>query len=155
MSSTSTSSSSSTTDPELSNSGTSDTDSPDGLVMKGFLLKLGARWKTWKRRWFALKRGTTIVEYFKTQDEKETPQGSIDLTLITAVEECENNLNLKKEKSEWAFQIVTAARTYYLVAPDESTMRYWINGLREVYVAPRPRVQCTTSSSSSSSSRPI
>jgi hypothetical protein len=106
--------------------------SVDGLAMKGFLLKLGARWKTWKRRWFALKQGTTLIEYYKSQDEKESPQGSIDLTMITSIEECENNLNLKKEKSEWAFQIVTGSRTYYLVAPDESTMRYWINGLREV-----------------------
>jgi hypothetical protein len=129
--------------------------SVDGLAMKGFLLKLGARWKTWKRRWFALKQGTTLIEYYKSQDEKESPQGSIDLTMITSIEECENNLNLKKEKSEWAFQIVTGSRTYYLVAPDESTMRYWINGLREVcFVVPSLPPKPLQSGASTKSMKP-
>eukprot|EP01094_Clydonella_sp_ATCC50884_P007025 TRINITY_DN1620_c0_g1_i4.p1 TRINITY_DN1620_c0_g1~~TRINITY_DN1620_c0_g1_i4.p1 ORF type:complete len:710 (+),score=219.36 TRINITY_DN1620_c0_g1_i4:56-2131(+) len=103
-----------------------------GELMKGYLLKLGARWKTWKRRWFVVQRNSSLLQYFKAPDEK-LPMGAIDLAHVTAVEQCDTKFaNIKKEKGEWAFQFVTADRIYYLVAPDESTMKYWIDGVRKL-----------------------
>lgn len=102
--------------------------------MFGQLQKLGAKGlvKSWKKRIFVAKKDSRFVEYYRHYPDEAGPQGTIDLGDVTQVRPCENNLSLKKEKGEWAFEVITPDRVYYLLAPDEKTMQYWITGIQDV-----------------------
>lgn len=109
-------------------------DNMEDCAMFGQLQKLGAKGlvKSWKKRIFVAKKDSRFVEYYRHYPDEAGPQGTIDLADVTQVRPCENNLSLKKEKGEWAFEVITPDRVYYLLAPDEKTMQYWISGIQNL-----------------------
>eukprot|EP01095_Lingulamoeba_sp_RSL-Kostka_P006902 TRINITY_DN2189_c0_g2_i1.p1 TRINITY_DN2189_c0_g2~~TRINITY_DN2189_c0_g2_i1.p1 ORF type:complete len:680 (+),score=222.73 TRINITY_DN2189_c0_g2_i1:197-2041(+) len=54
------------------------------------------------------------------------------MSIITDICESQNNFGLRQDKGEFAFQINTPKRTYYLYANGENVMEYWIKGLKEL-----------------------
>lgn len=102
-------------------------------LLSGWLLKQGAKGplRGWKKRWFQVLKNSSTIDYFKNPKDPE-PLGSVDMTTIQAIEPCVNNLGLRKEKGEFAFQFSTPTRIYFLQANGESIMDYWLNGVRNV-----------------------
>lgn len=45
------------------------TASPDIKIRQGWLTKEGAKWKTWKRRWFMLNEANTRLYYYSSKRE--------------------------------------------------------------------------------------
>ena len=55
---------------------------PAIVVRQGWLTKEGAKWKTWKRRWFILRQ--SVLEYYASPKDAN-PRGVIRLAEICAV----------------------------------------------------------------------
>lgn len=93
------------------------------------MYKLGEKGlvKSWKKRWFIVHPNSpSLVKYQKRPGDLEE-LGSINLSSASAVKQSE------RSKGEgFAFQVDTPGRIYYLLAPDEPAMRYWINGISKL-----------------------
>jgi len=113
----------------------------DKPALSGYLMKQGAKGpiRGWKKRWFTLAKGSQYIEYFRYPKDPE-PLGRIDILAVTAAEPCPNNLGLRKDRGEFAFQFKTPGRTYFLQANGENIVNYWINGVRAVRTPPPPRL---------------
>eukprot|EP01096_Ripella_sp_DP13-Kostka_P006113 TRINITY_DN215_c0_g1_i1.p1 TRINITY_DN215_c0_g1~~TRINITY_DN215_c0_g1_i1.p1 ORF type:complete len:243 (+),score=123.24 TRINITY_DN215_c0_g1_i1:98-730(+) len=88
-------------------------------LLQGDLLKQGDKGpiKSWKRRFFVLKKGESVLHYY--DGAKET--GTIDLDLVTDIE--------IEFGEHFQFKIVSPSRTYYLRAQDDAQRSYWVDGL--------------------------
>ena len=49
---------------------------PDIKIRQGWLTKEGAKWKTWKRRWFMLNEANTRLYYYSSKREVADVCGS-------------------------------------------------------------------------------
>jgi len=94
------------------------------IKLEGHLFKQGEKGivKTWKRRWFCV-RGTLMYYYRSRLDFKH--KGVIDLEIATTIRVNKD----EKRKEAFEFQIATPNRIFYLLAPNEHEMWYWVNGL--------------------------
>ncbi|XP_065836338.1 uncharacterized protein [Oscarella lobularis] len=102
------------------------------LTLKGWLMKRGIKGPTatvWRRRWFALDSSGSQLQYFKGSKANATPQGFIDMAAVEGVEEQAVD---RQDKNNSSFVVITAGRTYELLAHDESMMRKWIQALETV-----------------------
>lgn len=88
---------------------------------EGFMTKLGAIFKSWKKRWFVLKRNE--LSYFRTQGER-TPIRSIDL------KDCRECVVDNTKKKPNCFRLVLAWRTFYLVCESEQELQEWMHMLQ-------------------------
>ncbi|CAI8043468.1 Dual adapter for phosphotyrosine and 3-phosphotyrosine and 3-phosphoinositide [Geodia barretti] len=98
----------------------------------GYLVKMGAKVKSWKKRWFVLKDKN--LSYY-TKDTDTRPLRVIDLSQATSIscsDEYEEKANL--------FKIVLPWRTFYLQALTETLRREWVEllswRLREIQRLP-------------------
>ncbi|XP_013377346.1 PREDICTED: pleckstrin homology domain-containing family H member 1 [Chinchilla lanigera] len=94
----------------------------DSLEKSGYLLKMGSRVKTWKRRWFVLRQGQ-IMYYKSPNDVILKPQGQVDL-----------NCHCQVVRGEGAqtFQLISEKKTYYLMADSPSLLEEWIRALQSL-----------------------
>ncbi|KAF9123579.1 hypothetical protein BGX30_001398 [Mortierella sp. GBA39] len=92
------------------------------VVRTGYLLKLGNKYKTWRKRWFVL-RGDKLT-YYKNHKEYQ-PHGIIPLTTII---DCLQTDPVSKSK-QYCLRIVTAKRSFVCCAPDEDTLLQWLDAL--------------------------
>lgn len=92
------------------------------LVSKeGYLIKLGAVIKSWRKRWFVLK-GCELHYYSRENDRR--PIKSINIKLCTEVAPCEV---IGKDN---VFRLVLPNRTFYLQAPNVDVMSDWMGLLK-------------------------
>uniref|UniRef100_A0A8C9TVC4 Pleckstrin homology, MyTH4 and FERM domain containing H2 n=1 Tax=Scleropages formosus TaxID=113540 RepID=A0A8C9TVC4_SCLFO len=105
-----------------------DTDVNTSLVLdeplekSGYLLKMGGKEKTWKRRWFVLKAGE-LLYYKSPSDVIQRPQGQIELSATSSIARSEGKQTL---------QLVTEKRVYYLTADSPNLLEEWIRVLQNV-----------------------
>ncbi|KAG0268554.1 hypothetical protein BGZ95_002421 [Linnemannia exigua] len=92
------------------------------VVRSGSLLKLGNKYKTWRKRWFVL-RGDKLT-YYKNHKEYQ-PHGIIPLSTII---DCLQTDPVSKSK-QYCLRIVTAKRSFVCCAPDEDTLLQWLDAL--------------------------
>ena len=95
-------------------------------VHNGYLTKQGHVVKSWKRRWFALKKNT--LSYYKTNKSEESAINTIDLSTIEKLIENDHNY-----KQRYCFTIV--ARDGYkltMSAENETEYKRWINKLDRI-----------------------
>ncbi|KAJ8418449.1 hypothetical protein AAFF_G00141580 [Aldrovandia affinis] len=103
-------------------SSTSDNGKNEPLEKSGYLLKMGGRVKTWKRRWFVLKAGE--LQYYKSpSDVIRRPQGQIELSASSSI---------ARGDSKQTLQLVTEKRVYYLTADSPNLLEEWIRVLQNV-----------------------
>lgn len=100
----------------------------------GYLMKKGdlGAIRTWKRRWFLLKNER--LYYFKDQqqcNEGADPYGFISLKFVSSIRQSQGSRIVLPNRN-YAFQINTVERPYFLQAPDQATMDMWIHGLSRV-----------------------
>ncbi|KAI1894433.1 hypothetical protein AGOR_G00115760 [Albula goreensis] len=103
-------------------SSTSDNGKNEPLEKSGYLLKMGGRVKTWKRRWFVLKAGE-LLYYKSPSDVIRRPQGQIELSASSSITRGDGKQTL---------QIVTEKRVYYLTADSPNLLEEWIRVLQNV-----------------------
>ncbi|KAJ8250639.1 hypothetical protein COCON_G00225610 [Conger conger] len=101
-------------------SSTSDRTEP--LEKSGYLLKMGGRVKTWKRRWFVLKAGE-LLYYKSPSDVIRRPQGQIEINATSSITRGDGKQTL---------QLVTEKRVYYLTADSPNLLEEWIRVLQNV-----------------------
>ncbi|KAF9338711.1 hypothetical protein BGZ91_008122 [Linnemannia elongata] len=92
------------------------------VIRSGNLLKLGNKYKTWRKRWFVL-RGDKLT-YYKNHKEYQ-PHGIIPLSTII---DCLQTDPVSKSK-QYCLRIVTAKRSFVCCAPDEDTLLQWLDAL--------------------------
>ncbi|KAF9356414.1 hypothetical protein BGX34_009939 [Mortierella sp. NVP85] len=92
------------------------------IVLSGYLLKLGNKYKTWRKKWFVL-RGEQLT-YYKNNKEYQ-PHGIIPLSTII---DCLQTDPVSKSK-QYCLRIVTVKRSFMCSAPDEDTLLQWLDAL--------------------------
>lgn len=88
------------------------------IIKSGWCIKLGAIFKTWRKRWFVLRN--TELSYYKTCGNGQKAQGVISLINAKA------SLDPDAEKQP-AFKIDTPGRVYHIVTDTISDAKSWIN----------------------------
>lgn len=90
---------------------------------EGFLTKLGVYFKTWKTRWFVLRRNELM--YYKEKSSKN-PIRVLDLN---ECKECAEERNIHQEKGN-IFKLVFKWRTFYVYASTPQDMKEWIKQIK-------------------------
>uniref|UniRef100_A0A2K6SB24 Pleckstrin homology, MyTH4 and FERM domain containing H1 n=2 Tax=Saimiri boliviensis TaxID=27679 RepID=A0A2K6SB24_SAIBB len=94
----------------------------ESLEKSGYLLKMGSRMKTWKRRWFVLRQGQ-IMYYKSPSDVIRKPQGQVDLN---------SRCQIVRGEGSQTFQLISEKKTYYLTADSPSLLEEWIRVLQSL-----------------------
>ncbi|ELW48078.1 Pleckstrin homology domain-containing family H member 1 [Tupaia chinensis] len=94
----------------------------ESLEKSGYLLKMGSRVKTWKRRWFVLRQGQ-IMYYKSPSDVIRRPQGQVDLN---------SSCHIVRGEGAQTFQLISEKKTYYLTADSPSLLEEWIRVLQSL-----------------------
>ncbi|KAI0211391.1 TBC1 domain family member 2B [Lamellibrachia satsuma] len=100
-----------------------------GQKLCGYLkkYKIGARGKSFKRRWFVLADNTCTLLYYRSAQDI-VPLGEIDIACASF------SFNMKNingpRPSRWIFEITTHSKTYCLEANNKNTLRYWLQELQ-------------------------
>lgn len=92
---------------------------------RGWLQKMGNKFKTWHRRWFVFDRNKRSLIYYTDKNESK-PRGGI---YFQAIEEVyvDHLRTVKSPNPKLTFCVKTCDRTYYMVAPTPEAMRIWID----------------------------
>jgi len=94
----------------------------ESLEKSGYLLKLGSRVKTWKRRWFVLRQGQ-IMYYKSPSDVIRKPQGQVELN---------SRCQIVRGEGAQTFQLISEKKTYYLTADSPGLLEEWIRVLQSL-----------------------
>ncbi|XP_051868899.1 pleckstrin homology domain-containing family H member 2 [Pristis pectinata] len=114
--------------PKTCSSHSIDSGKNEPLEKSGYLLKMGGKAKTWKRRWFVLKAGE-LLYYKSPSDVIRKPQGQIELNVSNHIVRCDGKQTI---------QLITEKKTYYLTADSPNILEEWIRVLHNVL-----RIQAT------------
>ncbi|CAH1797445.1 unnamed protein product [Owenia fusiformis] len=92
---------------------------------RGFLQKMGSKFKRWNKRWFVFDRKKRSFLYYSDKNEVK-PRGGI---YFQAIEEVyvDHLKSVKSPNQKLTFCVKTYDRTYFLVAPSPEAMRIWID----------------------------
>ncbi|XP_062911748.1 pleckstrin homology domain-containing family H member 2-like [Mobula hypostoma] len=108
--------------PKTCSSHSIDSGKNESLEKSGYLLKMGGKAKTWKRRWFVLKGGE-LLYYKSPSDVIRKPQGRIELNISNHIVRCDGKQTI---------QLITEKKTYYLTADSPNILEEWIRVLQNV-----------------------
>ncbi|XP_069464563.1 pleckstrin homology domain-containing family H member 2 [Ambystoma mexicanum] len=103
-------------------SSSSDNGKNEPWEKSGYLLKLGGKVKTWKRRWFVLKGGE-LLYYKSPSDVIRKPEGQMELSVSS---------HIVRSEGKQTVQLITEKRTYYLSADSPNILEEWIRVLQNV-----------------------
>jgi len=99
----------------------------EGVLFSGWLIKKGAIFRTWRKRFFRLTNGGKIL-YFR-EEKDPTEAGSIDFVVIKKVELIPIN---DTGMDGYCFEIKTSFRNYLFIAEDENQRTQWIRAIKLV-----------------------
>ena len=92
---------------------------------RGYLHKMGSKFKNWNKRWFVFDRLKRSLLYYADKSESK-PRGGI---YFQAIEEVyvDHLRTVKSPNPKLTFCVKTYDRVYYLVAPTPEAMRIWVD----------------------------
>ncbi|GAB6019925.1 hypothetical protein CHUAL_001456 [Chamberlinius hualienensis] len=92
---------------------------------RGYLHKMGSKFKTWNKRWFLFDRSKRTLVYYVDKQEHR-PRGGV---YFQAIEEVyvDHLHAVKSPNPNLTFCVKTLDRTFYLMAPSAETMRIWVD----------------------------
>lgn len=93
---------------------------------RGYLNKMGARFKSWNKRWFVFDRNKRTLVYYADKSESKA-KGGIYFHSISEV--YVDHQNAKSVTQRVTFCMKTNDRKYYLMAPSPEAMRIWVDVL--------------------------
>ncbi|XP_036603454.1 pleckstrin homology-like domain family B member 2 isoform X5 [Trichosurus vulpecula] len=93
---------------------------------RGFLIKMGGKIKTWKKRWFVFDRNKRTFSYYADKHEAKL-KGVIYFQAIEEVYYDHLKNAYKSPNPLLTFSVKTHDRIYYMVAPSPEAMRIWMD----------------------------
>ncbi|XP_067107887.1 pleckstrin homology-like domain family B member 2 isoform X1 [Osmerus mordax] len=93
---------------------------------RGFLVKMGGKIKTWKKRWFVFDRNRRTLSYYSDKHEAKM-KGVIYFQAIEEVYYDHLKNAHKSPHPSLTFSVKTHDRVYYMVAPSPEAMRVWMD----------------------------
>uniref|UniRef100_A0A3P8VIN9 Pleckstrin homology-like domain family B member 2 n=1 Tax=Cynoglossus semilaevis TaxID=244447 RepID=A0A3P8VIN9_CYNSE len=93
---------------------------------RGYLVKMGGKIKTWKKRWFVFDRNRRTLSYFADKHEVKL-KGVIYFQAIEEVYYDHLKNAHKSPNPSLTFSVKTHDRVYYMVAPSPEAMRIWMD----------------------------
>ncbi|XP_074070580.1 pleckstrin homology-like domain family B member 2 isoform X5 [Macrotis lagotis] len=93
---------------------------------RGFLIKMGGKIKTWKKRWFVFDRNKRTFSYYADKHEAKL-KGVIYFQAIEEVYYDHLKNAYKSPNPLLTFSVKTHDRIYYMVAPSAEAMRIWMD----------------------------
>lgn len=96
----------------------------NGHSCRGYLLKMGQKFKTWNKRWFVFDRQKRTLCYYMDKHETKL-RGSIYFQSINEVY-VDHMRTIKSPDSKSTFVVKTFDRNFHLVAPSSELMRIWV-----------------------------
>ncbi|XP_053530721.1 pleckstrin homology-like domain family B member 2 isoform X2 [Ictalurus punctatus] len=93
---------------------------------RGFLIKMGGKIKTWKKRWFVFDRNRRTLSYYADKHEAKL-KGVIYFQAIEEVYYDHLKNAHKSPNPSLTFSVKTHDRVYYMVAPSPEAMRIWMD----------------------------
>ncbi|XP_078265435.1 pleckstrin homology-like domain family B member 1 isoform X3 [Rhinoraja longicauda] len=93
---------------------------------RGFLIKMGGKIKSWKKRWFVFDRNKRTFSYYADKHETKL-KGVIYFQAIEEVYYDHLKSAHKSPKPLLTFSVKTRDRIFYMVAPSPETMRIWMD----------------------------
>lgn len=92
---------------------------------RGYLHKLGGKWRSWKKRWFVFDRNRRALMYFSDKTETKLKGG----VPFQAIEEVyvDHLHSVKSPNPRVTFCVKTYERTFHLMAPTAEAMRIWVD----------------------------
>ncbi|KAM4620288.1 pleckstrin homology-like domain family B member 2 isoform 2-T2 [Polymixia lowei] len=93
---------------------------------RGFLVKMGGKIKTWKKRWFVFDQNRRTLTYYADKHEAKM-KGVIYFQAIEEVYYDHLKNAHKSPNPSLTFSVKTHDRVYYMVAPSPEAMRIWMD----------------------------
>ncbi|KAM9225122.1 pleckstrin homology-like domain family B member 2 isoform 2-T2 [Dugong dugon] len=93
---------------------------------RGYLIKMGGKIKTWKKRWFVFDRNKRTFSYYADKHEAKL-KGVIYFQAIEEVYYDHLKNANKSPNPLLTFSVKTQDRIYYMVAPSPEAMRIWMD----------------------------
>ncbi|XP_037311824.2 pleckstrin homology-like domain family B member 2 isoform X3 [Pungitius pungitius] len=93
---------------------------------RGYLIKMGGKIKTWKKRWFVFDRNRRTLSYYSDKHEAKL-KGVIYFQAIEEVYYDHLKNAHKSPNPSLTFSVKTHDRVYYVVAPSPEAMRIWMD----------------------------
>ncbi|KAF5893305.1 pleckstrin homology-like domain family B member 2 isoform X2, partial [Clarias magur] len=93
---------------------------------RGFLIKMGGKIKTWKKRWFVFDRNRRTLSYYADKHEAKL-KGVVYFQAIEEVYYDHLKNAHKSPNPSLTFSVKTHDRVYYMVAPSPEAMRIWMD----------------------------
>ncbi|XP_034562342.1 pleckstrin homology-like domain family B member 1 isoform X2 [Notolabrus celidotus] len=93
---------------------------------RGYLIKMGGKIKTWKKRWFVFDRNRRTLSYYSDKHEAKL-KGVIYFQAIEEVYYDHLKNAHKSPNPTLTFSVKTHDRVYYMVAPSPEAMRIWMD----------------------------
>ncbi|XP_061660851.1 pleckstrin homology-like domain family B member 2 isoform X3 [Syngnathoides biaculeatus] len=93
---------------------------------RGYLIKMGGKIKTWKKRWFVFDRNRRTLTYYADKHEAKL-KGVIYFQAIEEVYYDHLKNAHKSPNPSLTFSVKTHDRVYYMVAPSPEAMRIWMD----------------------------
>nr|XP_045622979.1 pleckstrin homology-like domain family B member 2 isoform X5 [Procambarus clarkii]XP_045622980.1 pleckstrin homology-like domain family B member 2 isoform X5 [Procambarus clarkii]XP_045622981.1 pleckstrin homology-like domain family B member 2 isoform X5 [Procambarus clarkii]XP_045622982.1 pleckstrin homology-like domain family B member 2 isoform X5 [Procambarus clarkii]XP_045622985.1 pleckstrin homology-like domain family B member 2 isoform X5 [Procambarus clarkii]XP_045622986.1 pleckstrin len=92
---------------------------------RGYLHKLGSKFRTWHKRWFVFDRSRRALTYYSDKNENKARGG----VYFQAIEEVyvDHLHSVKSPNPKLTFCVKTYERTFHLMAPSPEAMRIWID----------------------------
>lgn len=92
---------------------------------RGYLHKMGSRFRTWNKRWFVFDRTQRTFLYFADKTETRKRSGAY----FQAIEEVyvDHLQSVRSPNPKLTFCVKTRERTYHLMAPTAEAMRIWVD----------------------------
>nr|XP_020840457.1 pleckstrin homology-like domain family B member 1 isoform X5 [Phascolarctos cinereus] len=95
-------------------------------VCRGYLVKMGGKIKSWKKRWFVFDRLKRTLSYYADKHETKL-KGVIYFQAIEEVYYDHLRSAAKSPNPALTFCVKTHDRLYYMVAPSPEAMRIWMD----------------------------
>ncbi|XP_048122038.1 pleckstrin homology-like domain family B member 1 isoform X4 [Alosa alosa] len=95
-------------------------------ICKGYLVKMGGKIKSWKKRWFVFDRMKRTFSYYVDKHESKL-KGIIYFQAIEEVYYDHLRSATKSPNHSLTFCVKTHDRLYYMVAPSPEAMRIWMD----------------------------
>ncbi|XP_040181423.1 pleckstrin homology-like domain family B member 1 isoform X15 [Rana temporaria] len=95
-------------------------------MCRGFLVKMGGKIKSWKKRWFVFDRMKRTLSYYVDKHEAKL-KGVIYFQAIEEVYYDHLRNAAKSPNPALTFCVKTHDRLYYMVAPSAEAMRIWMD----------------------------
>ncbi|KAM9078642.1 pleckstrin homology-like domain family B member 1 isoform 10-T14 [Megaptera novaeangliae] len=95
-------------------------------VCRGYLVKMGGKIKSWKKRWFVFDRLKRTLSYYVDKHETKL-KGVIYFQAIEEVYYDHLRSAAKSPNPALTFCVKTHDRLYYMVAPSAEAMRIWMD----------------------------